>query len=340
MEDEPIGPLEDPAFRELLHQAQRDRVTGLVAHAVSEGIFLVDDDQFVQVAEAHRGAMAVTLVLEQMLTRVDDWFGAAEIEHVVLKGPAVAHAVYPDPSLRDFGDLDLLVPADQIDRAVALLSDRGAKRQLAALTPGWDRYFAKSITMTDGSGYEIDLHRTIAPGVFGLRIDAAVLIANTQSFTVGGRECRALSPEGQLLQACIHTAAGNRRVWLSSICDIVQLARSGKVDLTTFRSWVTDWGLEAAIEQAVNVTRERLDGADVSWLGEGLAVTDADRRRLAQYSGGFSGPALTGFAALPVIRWPRYARALAWPSAANLRDRGLTRKAHLHRLSTYLRHRR
>lgn len=337
----PIGPpvhldSDDPgAFPSLIREANHQRVTGVLAHSVANGLLEVDDEQFDLVARAHREAMAIALVLEQMLCRVHGVLFDAGIEHVVLKGPAVAHTVYPDPGVRDFGDIDLLFPAAQISDAVRVLEGEGARRQLSELAPGWDRNFAKSVTMTDSSGYELDLHRTIAPGVFGLRIDPSALFTGTQGFVVGGTELAALAPEGQILQACVHTAAGNRAVWLSSVCDIAQLTRSGRIEIDRFHDMVRRWDLAAVVERAVDIVARRLDGADVSVLMDGLTVRDRDRKRLLQYGRGFSGPALTGFVALPARKWPSYARALAWPSADNLADRGLTRRTHLRRLASY-----
>jgi hypothetical protein len=331
-------PFDEVPFERLLRQARVERVTGILAEAVRRDVATVTDEQFDRVAEAHRGSMAIALMLERMLLRTTATLTANGVDHVVLKGSALAHLVYPSPSYRDFGDVDLLVAPGQMPLAVRILMADGSVRPHAELASGWDRDFAKSVTLTDRTDYEIDLHRTIAPGVFGLRIDPGGLLRDTQVFRLGGVALRALSPEGQLLQACIHTAAGNRRVWLSSVCDIVALSRSGAVDVGRFHEMVGAWGVAAVVEQAVASVRSRLGGADVSWLLAGLPVSDTDRRRLARYGSGlgFSGPARTGFAALPVTRWPVYARALVWPSAANLADRHLTRAQHLRRLRSHL----
>jgi hypothetical protein len=333
-------PLDRGPFDQLLALARHERVTGVLAAVVRTGGLAVTDDQREQVAQAHRAAMAVALVLERLLLDTSETLTGNSVDHAVLKGSALAHLVYPDPGFRDFGDVDILVAPGQMPLAVRLLTvDGRARRQAAELARHWDRDFAKSVTLSERSGYEIDLHRTIAPGVFGLRIDPAGLLQRTQPFEVGGVTLRALSPEGQLLQACLHTAAGNRRVWLSSVCDIAALARSGQVDLARFHEMVVEWRAAAAVEEAVALVRQRLGGADVSRLLRGLRVAPADRRRLARYGtgAGFSGPALTGFAGLPPARWPAYARALLWPSAANLADRGLTRTAHLRRLASHVR---
>jgi hypothetical protein len=127
-------------------------------------------------------------------------------------------------------------------------------------------------------------------------------------------------------------------VWLSSVGDIVQLTRSGRVDLDRFRRLVDRWGVGATIERAVTIVHDRLGQADVSALRAGIRVSEADRRRLDRYGDGFTGPALTGFAALRLGAWPAYGRALLWPSASNLHDRGVTRAGHLGRVARHLGH--
>jgi hypothetical protein len=339
-DDDGIGsvPLDPAAFERLVRLARAERVTGILAEVVRAELLAVTDEQFDEVAATHRGAMAIALVLERVLLEASDTLTAHGVDHVVLKGSALAHLAYPSTSFRDFGDVDLLIAPGRMPLAVRVLTAAGARRQHPELVPGWDRDFTKSVTLTHRSGYELDLHRTIAPGVFGLRIDAAGLLAATQPFEVGGVPLRALSPEGQLLQACIHAAAGNRRVWLSSVCDIVALSRSGRIDVERFDALVDGWELGAVVEAAVGLVAARLGGADVSWLLAGLRVSAADRRRLARYGSGegFAGPARTGFTALPIARWPAYARALVWPSPANLADRHLTRAEHLRRLARHL----
>lgn len=48
-------------------------------------------------------------------------------DELVLKGAAMAHLVYPQPVLRPMRDLDLLVRAEEVYRAYALLPEIGAE---------------------------------------------------------------------------------------------------------------------------------------------------------------------------------------------------------------------
>ena len=51
-------------------------------------------------------------------------FGGAGIQTIVLNGPALAASYYPDPALRPFIDLDLLVRRADRERALEILFER------------------------------------------------------------------------------------------------------------------------------------------------------------------------------------------------------------------------
>ena len=53
--------------------------------------------------------------LEQEVLTVIDLLTASAVDVRILKGSAVAHLDYPDPALRSFIDLDILVRSEQIE---------------------------------------------------------------------------------------------------------------------------------------------------------------------------------------------------------------------------------
>ena len=52
------------------------------------------------------------------------------LDHRALKGAAVAHLDYPDPALRSFIDVDLLVRAEEWDDAIQVLREAGGSVSL------------------------------------------------------------------------------------------------------------------------------------------------------------------------------------------------------------------
>ncbi|MGH8976995.1 MAG: nucleotidyltransferase family protein, partial [Acidimicrobiia bacterium] len=87
----------------------RERVTGHLVQAIHDGAFPASEDQQAACVDAHERALALALLLERLLLTKVAQLEAARIPSRVLRGPAVAHAVYSDPGLRSFGDVDLLV---------------------------------------------------------------------------------------------------------------------------------------------------------------------------------------------------------------------------------------
>ena len=72
----------------------------------------------------YQNAAANTLRIRE-LRRVIGALEAASIPAIVLKGPALALTIYPDPALRVIGDLDLLVRREQVEQAMAALHSLG-----------------------------------------------------------------------------------------------------------------------------------------------------------------------------------------------------------------------
>ena len=85
----------------------------------------------------------------------------------VLKGTASSHLDYPDPALRTYGDVDLLVPGDHYEQAVRLLVSDGAHRRYPEPRTGFDRRFGKGCSLRTPDGLEVDLHRTFTMGPYG-----------------------------------------------------------------------------------------------------------------------------------------------------------------------------
>jgi len=59
------------------------------------------------------------------LLRILEWADENAIEIMVLKGPAVAHEWYPDPTLRPYSDIDLLVCEADVDALTTRLEETG-----------------------------------------------------------------------------------------------------------------------------------------------------------------------------------------------------------------------
>ena len=255
-----LDPPAEATWQQLLRQVDRQRLPGLLLAAIDDGALPVTDSQRSDALQRHQEAMTAVLHLEQQLLALTRALEDAGIEVVALKGSAHAHLAYPDPSWRHFGDVDLLVPAAQLEAAVTTLGiQRGASRQAAELRPGYDRRFAKSVTLVEPDGTELDLHRTLLFGTFAFRIDLDELFASAVTFELGGRRIRALGPETRLLHTCFHAGLGDPRPRLSSVRDLAQLLLTGDHDPDRLIALTERWEAQAVMARALQLCREVLD---------------------------------------------------------------------------------
>src|SRR5207245_8281909 len=141
------------------------RITGFAVGAMEAGWLKLSNEQEAGLLDAHREAMLPPLGVERGLLELAPEFERAGVEFLVLKGPAVAHTVYPDPSWRYFADLDLLVRPQDWQRACGLLVGLGFQRDHPEPCPGFVERFggAPAFRRSSGGG-EVDLHRTLAVG--------------------------------------------------------------------------------------------------------------------------------------------------------------------------------
>jgi hypothetical protein len=340
----PGGPVAPEAFERVVQIALNQRLLGVLAQAVTEGAFDVLPEQRERLAGHHTRWLAHSLGLERLLLEVVERFASAGIEVRVLKGAALAHLVYADPSWRVGADIDLLVPSDRFDDAVALaVQNLGGEQALPELRPGFDSEFGKESLVRVGP-YELDLHRTFVTGPFGLTVDLDELFDDSTALQIGGREVMALGPVHQFLHACYNTALGDYPVRLCSVRDLLLCRELLDVDLDAVVAGARCWHGTAVVQRAAELVIE-VAGPDVGRDFAELAALPVPRREawlLRSYltpARSYSRP-LASLAVIKGVR-PRlrYAHAIVAPSATYLRERGWSQRGHLRRALDRLRRR-
>lgn len=324
--DEPIvvAEIDWPAVRSNL---EFHRLTGIAVAALSAGVLELPAGATDELHESHRGAMAWTLTVERAALRVTSSLRAEGIESLVLKGPAFAHTFYPDPSWRPFGDLDLLVWSDDLAGAGTVLEGLGFARTLPEPRAGFDRRFGTGAIYRSDGGTEIDLHRTLVTGPFGLWIRPEELFDATAELSLGGRGLRRLDDTTAFLHACVHAALGALPPLLMPLRDVVQISTAGSPDWDRVRTLAERWHLGPvvghALDSAAAVLGVPVPEQTAFLLSNGwprrerralLAYTTERQRRGAR--------ALATVRAIPGVRGKvAYVRALGMPDRAFLAAR-------------------
>lgn len=242
-----------------------DRLAGWISKAITSGVIEAESGVAEAVTQEWHRQLAACVIIESRVVSIAKQLAEEGVSWRLLKGPAVAHLDYPDPALRTFGDVDALIHPDHWERAVMILTGHGWRRHSDEIAPGFDARFGKGVTLRDDSGNELDLHRRLAVGRFGLRVPAEDLFANGTEIILGGVPVPALAGPERLVHASLHATIGGWN-YLRASRDIAQQVLVSGVD----------WRAAAFLAGRWRVTAPVAGGIAAAWQ-----VLDLDRRHPA-----------------------------------------------------------
>jgi len=170
------------------------------------------------------------LTLSVDLIRLLRLLKAHEIPVVPLKGPVLAASVYGDLSLRQFGDLDVLLHERDVARAKDLLISHGY-RPAFEMTPAQEsatlRHHCEYLLVSDNGNVIVELHWRIIPTWFPFPLSGDHLMTRLGETSLGGTTVPTVQPEDLLLILCVHST---KHLWtkLSWICDVAEVVRANE----------------------------------------------------------------------------------------------------------------
>lgn len=241
----------DAGVLEIVEEARRHRVSGLLSRALNEGgrlAALTDEAR----ETLRRDVLAQALLrssLETGLAAAADALDGAGITFLLLKGAALGPTIYPEPALRSMTDVDLLVAPRDVDHALAVLGAAG----FALPAPEERRFWAASyynvpLGMPEGQSV-LEIHWSIAQE-HRHRPDVRGLFARARAITWGGRTVHVPGPSDMLLHQALHHAYHYFEPKLLWIHDHALLHRAGP-DVGEVRDRAKRWGMEVPLALSV-----------------------------------------------------------------------------------------
>ena len=239
----------DVEWASFSEEVQRQRAWGIVA-AADGGRIIVPVHHRPLVDAELRVQMAKALVLERVTLEVDEALRQADIDARVLKGPAAAHLLYDDATVRSFSDVDVLVPSDALDRAVGVVELLGGVRHRRERVPGATALIGKGVGLTLDNGVEVDLHRRLGQGTHQFGSAERILFEHPEPFLLAGRELFALAPPVAFVHACLHAVGAGDGRRITPLRDVAQhLVRP--LDVDAVKRAATELDAEGATAAAV-----------------------------------------------------------------------------------------
>jgi len=213
--------------------------------------------------DSYRRTSIENLRHSQQLCDIVDLFDSNGIAAVPYKGPILAEAAYGSVGDRLFGDLDLLVAADDVHAAAELLERHDYERTnfpdipVETLVDGtvfrWGKEF-RFLNRTDGLPVELRFGF-----IGGSRSDEKIfadLWARRTPHDLAGRTVSALSPEDRALLLLAH---GTKHGWrqLSWVYDVALLLNSDQeIDWETLTTRASEYRWLNAVVYGVAVVTE------------------------------------------------------------------------------------
>jgi len=126
---------------------------------------------------------------------------------MVLKGAALAEGIYPNPSLRPMGDVDLLVRHEDVERALSSLAELGYVPHMHLFADGYVPAYTNQVALATPGGCQetIEIHWSLfSRTYYYLRVPMEWFWRSAREVQFGPVSARVLSPEAQLLHLCAH----------------------------------------------------------------------------------------------------------------------------------------
>jgi hypothetical protein len=165
------------------------------------------------------------LLLTAELIRVLRALERAGVQAAPFKGPVLAQQAYGDLALRDFSDLDIVLPHSQIQEAHRAMESLGYGSANAGLAIAEGRIPGQYAYRSNTRATLVELHTEKTMRYLPAPIDWKTAAARFETVSLAGQPVPTFSAEDTLMLVCVH---GAKHFWtrLAWICDVAELVQA------------------------------------------------------------------------------------------------------------------
>lgn len=208
--DQAFTALDDRGWNALEATAVRTRTACLLHRHIVERDLAAPDTNKRSITDLYRSQSLYSLGQRIVLGQLADILGMGGIEHVALKGSALAYSAYAQPAMRPLRDIDVLVPASRAQEAYDLLRHHGFTAADWAGDYGTERFHQLPELISPKHDVTVEIHHRIFsrdwPGDSGL---TQLLLQHAQGVLIGSATARLADPLSNLLHLTVHATLHN-----------------------------------------------------------------------------------------------------------------------------------
>jgi hypothetical protein len=200
------------------------------------------------------------LKLNGQLISLAKLFEENKIEFISYKGATLARLAYGDTSLRQFGDLDLLIHKKDFPKVKRLILENGGKmawnlsdKQEKAVL----KYYYEFPFKFGKNPVLVEIHWAFMESFFGFDYEREEVFRRSQIVSIHGKSIPTLSNEDLLIVLCVH---GSKHFWkrLSWICDVGKLVEAQPIDWNIVIKLAEKFGCVRMLALGLLLTRDFL----------------------------------------------------------------------------------
>jgi hypothetical protein len=253
----------------LVYKALRDLDTGLAsgmtgAELTSDGPSQSDapvtrHDLITGLQQTYRSIARQNMLMSAELLKVTRLFEHQDIPAIAFKGPALSQMAYGDITLRQFGDLDILIRREDLLQVLDLLQQEGYIPEITLKENSQEAFF-KHLNVIGlykhSSDILIEIHWELLSKNYAVTWHEQHLWEGKSCVSINHTEIRILHTEHLLLYLCVH---GSKHLFerLEWVCDIDRSVRSSQgLDWSKIYSEADRLGIKRMLHLGLSLAQE------------------------------------------------------------------------------------
>lgn len=196
---------DDLDWETVVDLARRHRLQPFVHRSLTENEIPIPSDVRADLEKASEALVRRNLYMVSELVDVLDRLEEEDVRVLTYKGPSLAELAYRDITLREFVDLDLLVPKEDFSEAIDILCAGNY-----VVEESFPAFGEKTLQEQD-TGLPIDLHYRVTPARYPFTFPFDRLWERRAEVSLWGETVQTFSPSDLLPVVAVH---GTRHFWV------------------------------------------------------------------------------------------------------------------------------